>query len=38
MWERAHKAMMDVYDTTTLQDLVEQEREAHEYEAPNYAI
>jgi Rrf2 family cysteine metabolism transcriptional repressor len=38
MWERAHKAMMDVYDTTSLQDLVEQERAANECEAPNYAI
>ncbi len=38
MWERAHRAMMDVYDTTSLQDLVEQERAASECEAPNYAI
>jgi hypothetical protein len=29
---------MDVYDTTSLQDLVEQERAANECEASNYAI
>jgi Rrf2 family cysteine metabolism transcriptional repressor len=38
MWEKAHNAMMNVYDTTTLADLVEQELEAHECEALNYAI
>lgn len=38
MWERAQKAMTDVYDATTFEDLVEQERAAHECEAINYAI
>lgn len=38
MWERAHNAMMEVYDGTDFKDLLEQEREAHECEAPNYAI
>lgn len=38
MWEKAHNAMMNVYDATTFEDLVEQELEAHECEALNYAI
>jgi Rrf2 family protein len=38
MWMRAHKAMMDVYDGTSLQDLVEQEIKANECEALNYSI
>ncbi len=38
MWDKAHRAMMDVYDTPTFEDLVEQEIEAHECEALNYTI
>jgi Rrf2 family transcriptional regulator, cysteine metabolism repressor len=38
MWVRAQKAMTDVYDATTFEDLVEQERAAHECEATNYSI
>jgi len=38
MWQRAHQAMMDVYDGTSFQDLVDQEIEAYECEAINYAI
>ncbi|MFH0915877.1 MAG: Rrf2 family transcriptional regulator [bacterium] len=38
MWERAHSAMMDVYDGANFKDLVEQERIANEREAINYAI
>ncbi len=38
MWQKAHQAMMDVYDGTSLHDLVDQEIESHESEAINYAI
>ena len=38
MWERAHDAMMDVYDGTTFQDLLERERVANERTAVNYSI
>ena len=38
VWERAHDAMMEVYDGTTFEDLVEQDRAANECEATNYAI
>lgn len=38
LWEKAHQAMMDVYDGTTFKDLVELELAAYESEAPNYAI
>jgi Rrf2 family protein len=38
MWERAHQAMMDVYDATDFQDLVEQEARVNECEALDYAI
>lgn len=38
MWERAHSAMMEVYDETTFGDLVERERAAHASEVINYAI
>jgi Rrf2 family transcriptional regulator, cysteine metabolism repressor len=38
MWERAHNAMMDVYDGTTFADLVEQERAAAACEVVDYAI
>ncbi len=38
MWERAHHAMMSVYDATTFADLVEQERAAAACEVIDYAI
>ena len=38
MWERAHRAMMGVYDSTTFKDLVDEERVAHDFEVLNYAI
>jgi Rrf2 family transcriptional regulator, cysteine metabolism repressor len=38
LWERAHQAMMDVYDGTSFQDLVDQENEAHACRAIDYAI
>jgi len=38
MWEKAHRAMMDVYDQTSLQDLVDQEREADASHVLDYAI
>ena len=38
MWERAHDAMMSVYDGTTFADLVEQERTAAACEVVDYAI
>jgi Rrf2 family protein len=38
LWERAHAAMMEVYDGSTLEDLVEQERLLTECEAADYAI
>jgi Rrf2 family transcriptional regulator, cysteine metabolism repressor len=38
MWEKAHGAMMDVYDGTTFADLVEQERTATACEVSDYAI
>ena len=38
MWERAHQAMMAVFDETSLQDLVDQEREADGCHALDYAI
>lgn len=38
MWEKAHQAMMDVYDGSSFQDLVDQETEAHECQALDYAI
>ena len=38
MWEKAHRAMMEVYDDATFNDLVEQERAAHESEVIDYAI
>ena len=38
MWERAHGAMMSVYDGTTFADLVEQERTAAACEVVDYAI
>jgi Rrf2 family cysteine metabolism transcriptional repressor len=38
MWQKAHQAMMDVFDGTSFQDLVNQEIESYECEAINYAI
>jgi Rrf2 family transcriptional regulator, cysteine metabolism repressor len=38
LWEKAHKAMMDVYDGTSFQDLVDQENETHACRALDYAI
>lgn len=38
MWEKAHSAMMDVYDGTTFAALVEQERDAARCEVIDYAI
>ncbi len=38
MWDRAHRAMMDVFDETSLEDLVEQERAANGLEVIDYAI
>ena len=38
MWEKAHQAMMDVYDGTTFKDLIEREQAAREHEAFNYTI
>jgi Rrf2 family protein len=38
VWEKAQKAMMDVYDQTTLRDLLEHELAARESSGLNYAI
>jgi len=38
MWDRVQKAMSDVYDTTTFQDLVGQERKKAKDYVPGYAI
>jgi Rrf2 family protein len=38
LWERAHQAMMDVYDGASFQDLVDQEREANAHHTLDYAI
>lgn len=38
MWEKAHSAMMSVFDGTTFEDLVEQERAAAACEVVDYAI
>jgi DNA-binding IscR family transcriptional regulator len=38
MWEKAHQAMMEVYDETTFQDLVDQEIEANGRHILDYAI
>ncbi len=38
MWQKAHQAMMDVFDGTNFQDLVDQEIESNECETFNYAI
>jgi DNA-binding IscR family transcriptional regulator len=38
MWKRAQDAMMAVYDGTTFEDLVEQERASQGCEVFDYAI
>lgn len=38
LWDRAHRAMMDVLDGTTFYDLVEQQRLEREGEVIDYAI
>jgi len=38
MWQRAHQAVAEVYDTTTFQDLLDQERRLGEEYVPCYAI
>ena len=38
VWDKAHRAMMDVFDGTTFKDLVEQERAANEREIIDYSI
>ena len=38
MWEKVGKAMSDVYDGTTFEDLVEQERERVKGYVPSYTI
>ena len=38
MWERVRKAISEVYDTTTFQDLVDQEKQRSERYMPCYSI
>jgi len=38
MWEKVRKAILEVYDNTTFQDLVEQERQRAEKHVPSYSI
>jgi len=38
LWESGHKAMMDVYDSTTFADLAESDRAARESIPINYSI
>ena len=38
MWEKVGKAISDVYDTTTFQDLVEREKRRAEDYVPSYSI
>jgi Rrf2 family protein len=38
LWDRVQKAMSGVYDTTTFQDLVEQEKERKREYIPSYTI
>jgi Rrf2 family protein len=38
VWEQAHRAMMDVFDSATFEDLVEKERAANRLEAIDYVI
>jgi Rrf2 family cysteine metabolism transcriptional repressor len=37
MWERARRAVADVYDSTTFKDLIDEEKRAGRY-VPSYAI
>jgi Rrf2 family protein len=38
MWERAAKAVSEVYDTTSFQDLVDEEQRRQEVAGPTYSI
>jgi Rrf2 family cysteine metabolism transcriptional repressor len=38
VWDRAHAAMMEVFEGTTFKELVEQDRAANEREVVNYVI
>jgi Rrf2 family transcriptional regulator, cysteine metabolism repressor len=38
VWDKAHSAMMDVFEGTTFGDLLEQERAMSEYEPADYII
>jgi len=38
MWRRARDAVADVYDTTSLEDLIEAERASAEAHSPSYCI
>ena len=38
MWDRVREAMSDVYDTTTFQDLVDEQRRKQGKYVPSYAI
>jgi Rrf2 family protein len=38
MWERVQNAILDVYQTTTFQDLIDKERERAEQYVPSYTI
>ena len=38
MWERARAALSQVYDTTTFEDLLEEEKSRHRQYVPNYSI
>jgi Rrf2 family protein len=38
MWEKVKQAISNVYDNTTLQDLVQQEAQKHRAYVPSYAI
>jgi len=38
MWSRVQAAVATVYDTTTLRDLLEEEKDMRSRYVPNYAI
>jgi Rrf2 family protein len=38
MWERVAKAASDIYDQTTLQNLIEDEQSLHQTSFPSYSI
>jgi DNA-binding IscR family transcriptional regulator len=38
MWERVQDAILDVYDTTSFQHLLDKERERTEQSTPSYSI